>query len=110
MKFSANYFDEIKIQSLAELDVTRITKQEATDKEPVLAWSNGLLFNYLISEKNPEESVGIIRFDYFYYTKSQKIDSSKWNGHSVEVHDFTGVPLFEEITKKIQERKNDASK
>ncbi|KFM21365.1 hypothetical protein AAA799B03_01097 [Marine Group I thaumarchaeote SCGC AAA799-B03] len=106
MKFSANYFSEIKIQSLAELDVTRITKQEATDKEPVLSWCNGLLFNYSFSEKNPEESDGIIRFDYFYFAKSEKIESSKWNGHAVEVHDFSGIPLFEEITKKIKETKN----
>jgi hypothetical protein len=104
IKFVANYFTEIKIESLAELDVQRITKQEATDQEPVLSWCNGLLFNYLFSEKNPEESDKIIRFDYFFYAKSENIEESKWNGHSVEVHDLTGVPLFEYITKKVQER------
>ena len=105
MKISANYFTEIKIQSLAQLDVQRITKQEATDKEPVLSWCNGLLFNYSFAEKNPEEPDTLIRFDYFYFAKCEKITTSIWNGYTIEVHDFSGVPLFENIAKYVQELK-----
>ena len=104
MKISANYFTEIKIQSLAELDIVRITKQEVTDKEPFLVYCNGLIFNYSFAEKNPEEPDTLIRFDYFYYAKSEKITVSTFNNFSIEVHDFSGIPLFEEITKKILEK------
>jgi hypothetical protein len=105
MKFSANYFREIKIESLAELDIQRITKQEIIDKEPVLSWCNGMLFNYAFAEKIPEEKDTLIRFDYFFYAKCEKIEQSIWHGYTVEVHDLTGVPLFEFITKKVQEKK-----
>jgi hypothetical protein len=106
VKFSMNYFTEIKITSLAELDVLRITKQEATDREPILSWCNGLIFNHVFAEKNPEESDQIIRFEYFYYAKSPKVESSSWNSYKVEVHDLTNVPLFEVITQKLQEKRN----
>ena len=105
VKLIANNFKAIRIKLLAELDVQRITKQEAIDKEPILCWCNGLLFNYVFAEKNPEETDEIIRFENFYYAKSPKIDSSTWNGYTVEVHDLTGVALFEYLTQKLQEKR-----
>lgn len=105
VKLIANNFKEIRIKMLAELDIQRITKQEATDKEPILAWCNGLLFNYMFAEKNPEESDEIIHLEHFYYAKSDKIESSIWNGYTVEVHDLTGVALFEFLTIKLQEKR-----
>ena len=105
VKLIANNFNEIRIKLLAELDVQRITKQEATDKEPIIAWCNGLIFNYIFAEKNPEETDEIIRFEHFYYAKCKKIESSTWNGYTVEVHDLTGVALFEYLTQKLQEKR-----
>jgi hypothetical protein len=105
IKMIVNNFKEIRIKLFAELDIQRITKQELNEEKSVLCYSNGLIFNYLFSETNPEDSDEIIRFEYFYYTKSEKIDSSRWNGYTVEVHDLTNVPLFEFITKNIQENK-----
>lgn len=105
VKLIANNFKEIRIKLLAELDIQRITKQEATDKEPILCWCNGLLFNYFFAEKNLEESDSIIRFEHFYYAKSDKIESSTWNGYTIEVHDLSGVGLFEFLTQKLQEKR-----
>mgnify|MGYP000067043483 FL=1 len=106
VKLVANNFKEIRIKLLAELDTQRITKQEATDKEPILNWCNGLIFNHIFAEKNPEESDEIIRFESFFYAKCEKIDSSTWNGYTVEVHDLSGVALFEFLTQKLQESRN----
>ena len=104
IKLIGNNFKEIRIKLFVELDIQRITKQELNEEKPVLCWANGILFNYLFSETNPEELDSTIRFEYFYYAKSEKIDSSRWNNFSVEVHDLSGVALFEYITTKIQEK------
>jgi len=104
VKLIVNNFKEIRIKLFAELDVLRITKMELTEEKPVICFCNDLIFNYLFSETNPEELDSIVRFEYFYYAKSKKIDSSRWNGYTVEIHDLSGVALFEYITKNIQEK------
>lgn len=104
VKFSFNYFHEIKILLLAEKSLEDITKLEVVSQMPMLCYCNGLVFTYAISEKDdrPDE---VVFFNYFYYCKSEKIKESKWNGHSVEVHDASNISLFEIITQKVQENK-----
>lgn len=109
VEFSANYFKEIKILLLAEKSFSDITKAEVVEPMPVLYYCNSYIFSCEIEQKDDRPD-DVIYLNYFYYCKSEKIDSSKWNGHSVEVHDVSNVPLFEVITRKFQERENDACK
>ena len=101
VKFSANYFDEIKILLFAEKTLSDITKLEVVGQMPMLNYCNGFVFASSVIQRDDRPD-DVVYLNYFYYTKSEKIESSKWNGHAVEVHDATGVKLFEEITTKIK--------
>ena len=77
-----------------------------TVKEQPLIWCNGLLLfveDYESKDIIKKQTEGILYLQSFVYTKSKLIQESKWNGYSVEVLDFTGYSIYEDLTKSILE-------
>ena len=77
-----------------------------TVRELPLIWCNGLLLfveDYESKDIIKKQTEGILYLQSFVYTKSKKIQESKWNGYSVEVLDFTGYSIYEDLTKSILE-------
>jgi hypothetical protein len=103
IKISANYFTEIKILLLAEKSLEDITKLEVVSSMPMLWYCNGLIFTYAVLERDdrPDE---VVYVTHFYWCKSEIKKESKWEGHSVVIHDSSNVPLFEVITQRLQEK------
>lgn len=82
-----------------------MTKFQALKEQPLL-WCNGFLFfieDYEDKEIIKQQTEGILHLQSLVYTKSKKINESKWNGMSIEVLDFTGFSIYEDLIKFISE-------
>ena len=109
MKITHIPTSEIIINDIFKTSKDNLTKIQAISNEPKLSWCNGLLFVlYGFSDKyfSLKQSQGIVHYSEITYAECEdKVDSSSWNGYSVEVSDFTGHREFEVITQAIKDGK-----
>lgn len=105
MKVIFNPIKECYINQIVKSDVENITKLQAIKEQPLI-WCNDFLFfieDYESKEIIAKQTEGILHLQSLVYTKSKKIKESKWNGMSIEVLDFTGYSIYEDLTKFILE-------
>ena len=95
--------------ALMEYAVDFMTKKEAISSSPELFWCNGFLFTaYDYDHKDIiiKELEGIKHFSEVFYADCKEFqEHAKWNGYSIEVHNVTGNPVYETLTKFLGENK-----
>lgn len=108
MKVAINNITEIHISHCHKTSIENLTKSEAVTQQPILFWCKGYLYS-LSGFENDELTVkktkGIWYIDSLTYSKSEKIQQSKWNGFSVEVIDSTGDPIIEKLFESLEDKK-----
>ena len=106
MKIIKNIITECSINQIVKLDVSRLTKISALNQE-TLFWVKGILFSLI--ELDSEEIIkyqtqGKLFFDTLSLADcKKKPDSLKFNGFEVQVIDYTGYSMYEDLITSVLE-------
>jgi len=106
LKIILNPVKETIINQIVEIDIERITKIQAISNNS-LGWVNGILFYIMEYDDeyfSKKQSEGTWYVELFVYSVcGSKPDFLKYNGFQVEILDFTGFSVIENLTKSILE-------
>ena len=100
MKVITNQINEIHISHFQKTSLENLTKSETITQQPILFWCKGYVFSlscFESEELTVKKTKGTWYIDSLVYSKSEKINQSKFNGFSVEVIDQTGDQTLERL-------------
>ena len=100
MKLITNPVYAVEIISSGKTTLNNLTKMEANKEFPELFYCDGIIFSFEYAEERFDQ--GTLFLDSFYFADSSKVDSVKFRGFEIDIIDYTGIEVFENIVREIK--------